>query len=344
MSTSITLPVTLATLFLLPAGCGPKSAGTGTDTASQRDTSAQSPSEKPNKDKKTDAKPSKNGQSGASVQKALKVTIAGKTVGGVYAFAQLHEQHGENYRLTFINAKASCATMQQVMMKQHKTLTHFSVQVQRAIKPDGTLVWAYAGLGFANGGSAPASLVEMPKLEVKDGTLSATLPADVGYDDKKKGKLTVGGSFSAPICSPIKAMKPRLWMSSEEAVDLPVKNSTAKVTIAGKSFDVKGATAFPQLDGKSWEVRLTAKPHGCSMNVGADLILMVRVGGDSAKIGVGGHWIAGGTTYQDLEGLKAKHTKTKDSLTLTLSGEQAYAPTNKVVASGVVTAAICKTK
>lgn len=328
--------LTAASLVVLSAACKKEDKAGGEP--------GKAPAAQPAKD------PGKAPPAGDAVeQKDLKVELAGKPMGPLYGVAQLAPDYGNTYQMTFVARPVDCATFEDVMMSDKDgTLPFFTLHANEALKPDGTTTWAYRQIAHVTGATAPAGLVAMAAFEVKDGKATGTLPPDVHHDGAS-GKLTASGSFAVPVCDPIKPMKLRDYFdATKDAPPIEAKGSTMKVTVAGKAFDVKGATAVPSPGGTALDIRLSGTPHGCAFEVRDDLYVSLLVGADEPSFSVGGHWMAGGTIGQPTEGLTVDWKASADTGELTVSGKATYQPEEAnaypVEIDGKVTVAICKEK
>ena len=281
---------------------------------------------------------------GAAVApQALKATLAGTAIAPLYGVAQPDPARGNSHRLTFATRPLTCATFA-AALAETRAGESFWIQTREALRPDGTTTWAYGGVAFADGGSSPSGLVAMPSYEVEAARSVGTLPAVVAHD-ASGGTFAVSGSFAVPICEPLPIPRLRdLADRKQDAVPIEAKGSTARATIAGKAFDVKGATAVVVGEG-TWEVRLTAQPHGCADEVPGDLVVELRVGGAAPRLSLGGNWIAGSANVAPLEGSLTVDAKPgAAAVALTLAGEMAYTPADvayQVALSGTVDAVVC---
>jgi len=277
----------------------------------------------------------------AAAQPELTATFAGKPMAPLYGVAQADPSKGQSHRLTFSTRPLTCATLT-TALDGAAPGESFWIRAHEALRPDGTTVWAYGGAAAGAGGSAPAGLVAMGAYAIEATRITGALPAGVAVED---AAFAVSGRFAVPICAPLPVpMLREVADRTREAVPVEAQGSTARATIAGKSFDVKGATAIAGPDG-TWEVRLTAQPHGCADEVPGDLVVGLRVGGAEPKIYLGGNWIAGAAEVTSLGGsLKVAATPSAAAVALTLAGEMDYVPVDaayRVALTGAVTATVC---
>ncbi|MBZ0232314.1 MAG: hypothetical protein K8M05_08165 [Deltaproteobacteria bacterium] len=277
----------------------------------------------------------------ADAQKELTASVAGKDLGPLYGVAQPDPSSGRAHRLTFSTRPLTCASMY-TALENAGPQEVFRIRTHEALRPDGALTWAYGGVAFGDGGSAPSLLVAMPRYEVAGGRVSGTLPADAGHDP---GGFTVGGSFSLPECEPLPVPKLRdIADFKKTATPIEATGSTAQVSIAGKRFSVNGATALRRGED-GWEIRLTEAAHGCSDEVPADLRVVLKLGGDEPRIELGGHWIAGASEVVPLAGTaKAEARPVEGAVELALAGAMEYGAegaTYAIELSGTVTAKEC---
>ena len=218
-----------------------------------------------------------------------------------------------------------------------------ALMISAGINPLWTLpVSLLAGAAAGAGGSSPAGLVAMGAYAIEATRITGALPAGVAVED---AAFAVSGRFAVPICAPLPVpMLREVADRTREAVPVEAQGSTARATIAGKSFDVKGATAIAGPDG-TWEVRLTAQPHGCADKVPGDLVVGLRVDSAKPKLYLGGNWIAGAAEVTALGGsLKVMATPSAAAVALTLDGEMDYTPVDvayRVALTGAVTATVC---
>ncbi len=280
---------------------------------------------------------------GPPAQAALKADVGGQPMGPLYGIARPDPAEGNSHRLTFSTRPIDCATFTKVLERAGDKDT-FWIAAHEALKPDGRTIWAYGGAAFGNAGSSPAGLVAMAAYKVEGGTVTGTLPGDAGVDGSET--LRVTGSFAVPVCEPLPMPKLRHVADfKQEVVPIEAVASTARATVAGKTFAVKGATALRSGDAGRWLIRLSEHPHGCSDEVRDNLVIAIRIGPDETKLYLDGHWFAVSGNVAPIDGtLKVDAKPAAGAVELTLSGAMDYAPSDepyKVELSGTVTATEC---
>jgi hypothetical protein len=318
--------VVSCSLLVLPAAaCKKEAAATGGGTAAGPQTAASA--------------------GGAAKQMDLKAELAGKAMAPLYGVAEPNPGEGNSHRLTFSTRPITCATMNSVLDGAGPG-EKFTIRAHEALRPDGTTTWAYGGVASGLGGSAPAGMVAMGGYQIEGARVIGTLPAGVTTEDGPDA-LVASGSFTVPICDPLPMPKLRdLADIKKVATPIEATGSTARMTVAGKAFDVKGATALAGRDGK-WMVRLTAQPHGCvgDIEVPGDLVIVLELGGEEPELFVRGNWIAGSSGAAPFGGtLKADMKASAATVDVTLGGAMDYTPadaTYKVELSGAVSATVC---
>ncbi len=326
--------VVSCSLLVLPAAaCKKEAASTGGGTGT-----AGAPASKPT------AAPAAGG---AAEQKDLKAELAGKAMAPLYGVAQPNPGEGNSHRLTFSTRSFTCATMTSALDGASPGET-FTIRAHEALQPDGTTTWAYGGVASGNGGSAPAGLVAMGGYQIEGARVIGTLPGGVTTEDGPEA-LAVSGSFTVPVCDPLPVPTLRdLADIKKIAEPIEAKGSTARVTFAGKAFDIKGATAVAGRKG-GWVVRLTEQPHGCvgDVEIPGNLVVVLELGGDEQKLFVRGNWIAGSSGAEPIDGTaKVEMKEAAGAVDVTLTGAMDYTPedkTYKLELTGAVSAKVCAT-
>lgn len=276
-------------------------------------------------------------------QKELNATRGGQALGPLYAVARLDPNHGKTYAITIAREPVTCATLDTMAAKAAEEA--FEVRVSEALAPDGTITWAFAQLGSNLGATVPANLEKMLAFEVTGDRVSGTLPEGVDHQE-----LVVGGRFAASLCAPIAARPERDTKDQfKDAAPIPVKGGPAELAVAGKRFEIKGATAIPAPSGNGYQVRLSTEPHGCSLFARADIVVSLGLGGATPTISLGGHWLSGNHYVDVGEGLKVVAKRTGDTVEVTLAGAMDYnvdgrpgAQPYKVELTGTLTAPMCE--
>lgn len=218
-------------------------------------------------------------------QAKLVVTVDGAPAPGPFFGIAQEDTSDGTHVLTFADTPIACDSFKKVLAKEDSIQTLFRITTHPALLPDGTTTRGLRALQYGSGVDLPVALTPLSDYGVKEGFVSGVIPTPFEREDEEKGKLSVKGGFSVPLC----ADQPVPTFKRKDPVE---GTSDMILNVAGKELALKGVSVLATPDNEAYELRLTPEPHGCDFDLKGDLHITFKLGTDEPKITLGGTWLA----------------------------------------------------